>query len=420
MPDSPLSLPERPDLRHLKDQAKDLLRSGQAQSLTDAQFLVARRYGFPSWPKLKAQVDSLTQIGELKDAIDRNDLERVQALMAHNPALHRAPLGYGKNGPLTWVAECRVPREAPGQTRLEMARWMIANGSDVHQGGDGPLMRATLSDERLRLAQLLVDHGADVNAAWSGHYPILCGPCECLAPETLRWLIRRGADPRAVSEKYGTPLSMVVSTYSRDAASKHACLEVLAQAGLELPDTPAMALHRGRTDLLERHLDRDPALLERRFTEAQIYPPELGIRPGDALTATPVESGTLLHLAIEYDDLETAAWLVEHGADANARAQVDGEEPGGHTPLFHAVVTLGRRDDAKARFLLERGANPNARATFCKQLRDMGDPEKERMREFRDVTPVAYARLFQEPRWVSQPAIALIEGYGETGLAPRA
>ena len=31
-------LPERPNLRHLKDQAKDLVKAGSAKSLTDAQF----------------------------------------------------------------------------------------------------------------------------------------------------------------------------------------------------------------------------------------------------------------------------------------------------------------------------------------------------------------------------------------------
>ena len=45
-------LPDRPNLRHLKDQAKDLLKAGMVASLTDAQFQVARRYGFASWPKL--------------------------------------------------------------------------------------------------------------------------------------------------------------------------------------------------------------------------------------------------------------------------------------------------------------------------------------------------------------------------------
>jgi ankyrin repeat protein len=414
-PASPRALPERPDLRHLRDQAKELLASGQAGTLVDAQFQIARQYGFPSWPKLKAHVDSLAEVGQLKAAIDANDLEQVKALMTRRPALHRAPLGYKSNGPLTWVAECRVPREAPGEARLKMARWMIENGSDVHQGGDGPLMRAALADERLRMVELLVNQGADVNAMWDGHYPIVCAPCECLAPGVLRWLLAHGANPETAALKYGSPLSMLIGTYARNPPGKHACLEVLAEAGYELPDTPVMALHRGRVDLLERHLARDPALVKRHFTTAEIYPPELGLRPGDGLTATPVDGATLLHLAVEYDDLETAAWLVERGADVNARAAVDQEGFGGHTPLFHAVVALGARDDAKARFLLERGADPDSRATLRKQLQHMGDPEKEQMREFHNVTPTAYARRHQEPAWVSEPALRLLVERGGTG-----
>jgi len=122
---APCLLPERPNLRHLKDQAKDLVKAGDAESITNAQFQIARLYGFASWPKLKAHVESLEEIGQLKQAIDTNDFERVKTLMTRNPALHRAPLGYGKNGPLTWVAECRVPWEPPSLTRLAMADWMI-------------------------------------------------------------------------------------------------------------------------------------------------------------------------------------------------------------------------------------------------------------------------------------------------------
>src|SRR5215813_14960602 len=36
------ALPEHPNLRHLKDQAKDLLKTGGAKSITDAQFQIAR------------------------------------------------------------------------------------------------------------------------------------------------------------------------------------------------------------------------------------------------------------------------------------------------------------------------------------------------------------------------------------------
>jgi ankyrin repeat protein len=290
---------------------------------------------------------------------------------------------------------------------------MIENGSDVHQGGDGPLMRAALADERVPMMELLLEYGADVNALWAGGYPIVCAPCETLAPKALKWLLDHGADLTTVSKQYGSPLSMIVCTYSRGAAGKHACLEVFAEAGFALPDTPCMALHRGRLDLLEHHLARDPSLLARCFTEAEIYPPEIVTDRDGGLTATPVAGGTLLHLAIEYDDLASAAWLVDHGADVNARASVDAEGFGGQTTLFHAVVSLGgRREDAKARFLLERGADPNARATLRKQLKHMGDPEKETMREFHDVTPIGYARQYQEPAWVSEAALELLAAHG--------
>src|ERR1700730_3426425 len=167
---APRPLPDRPNLRHLKDQAKDLVKAGTATSITDAQFKIARLYGFPSWPKLKAYVDSLHEIGQLKHAIDNNDVARAKNLMIRNPELHHAPLGYGKNGPLTWVAECRVPWEPPGPARLAMAKWMIEHGSDVHQGGDGPLMRAALKGIRIPIASTFYS----MQAARQGTTPQAC------------------------------------------------------------------------------------------------------------------------------------------------------------------------------------------------------------------------------------------------------
>ncbi len=57
-----LELPPRPNLEHLKKQAKDRLGELQRQTpsaqLADAQHLLAREYGFASWPRLKAHVES--------------------------------------------------------------------------------------------------------------------------------------------------------------------------------------------------------------------------------------------------------------------------------------------------------------------------------------------------------------------------
>jgi hypothetical protein len=59
------ALPVHANLDHLKNQAKDLLRELQRQNvgtkLADAQHAIARDYGFASWPKLKAHVESLAR-----------------------------------------------------------------------------------------------------------------------------------------------------------------------------------------------------------------------------------------------------------------------------------------------------------------------------------------------------------------------
>jgi hypothetical protein len=249
-------LPDYPNLRHLKDQAKDLLKAGNTRTLSDAQLQVARQYGFPSWPKLKAHVDSLEEAGQLKDAIDLNNLSLVQSMMLRNPALHKAPLGYAKDGPLTWVAECRVPRVPPDRTRLAIAKWMIENGSDVHQGGDAPLMRAALNSDRIPMMELLVAHGADVNAAWHGDYPILFAACETLNPITLRWLLEHGADPSCGSEAIwksrgiphpGTALDYLLGAYVRDPEVMATCIEILLRAGgkSKLAPPAALAVIRG-------------------------------------------------------------------------------------------------------------------------------------------------------------------------------
>lgn len=58
-------LPDRPNLDHLKKQAKALLRKlrehDAAATLADAQHALAREYGFASWPKLKTHLQALPQ-----------------------------------------------------------------------------------------------------------------------------------------------------------------------------------------------------------------------------------------------------------------------------------------------------------------------------------------------------------------------
>jgi ankyrin repeat protein len=375
-------LPDRPNLRHLKDQAKDLLKAGDAKSLADAQFRIARLYGFASWPKLKAHVDSLEEIGQLKQAIDTNDLERVKSLMKRNPGLHRAPLGYNKNGPLTWVAECRVPWEPPSEARLAIAKWMIDNGSDVHQGGDGPLMRAALFGHRIPMMELLLAHGAEVNAEWNGYFPIIFAPCETVEPAPIKWLLEHGANPNCdkPGRKYpGTALDYVIGTYGRS-NELGACIEILLEAGgltkYDVP--PVLDLLRGRLEHLAEKLDADPALVHRRFPEL-----ELGVTGRRSLS---LRGATLLHVAAEYGNVEAAKLLLERGADVNARALVDEAAVGGQTPLFHAVTQFGDWGLPVAQLLLERGADLSLRVKLPGHY--------ERPGEVVECTPLGYAVRF--------------------------
>lgn len=381
-PDQPRPLPERPNLRHVKDQAKDLLKSGGADSLTEAQFKIARLYGFASWPKLKAHVDSLEEIGQLKQAIDTNNLERVKDLMTRNPALHHAPLGYGKNGPLTWVAECRVPWAPPSPERLAMAEWMIDHGSDVHQGGDGPLMRAALVGHRIPMMELLVARGADVNALWSGYFPIIFAPCETVEPASIKWLLEHGADPNcpAPRPKYpGTALDYVISTYGRS-PQLAACIDILLEAGGTTRHNvpPVLDLLRGRLGRLAEQLDADPTLLHRQFPEL-----DFGVTGTRLLT---LRGATLLHVAAEFGNVEAATLLLNRGAGVNARAALNASGVGGQTPIFHAVTQFHDGGLPLAQLLLDRGADLAVRAKLPGYY--------ERPDEVVECTPLGYALRF--------------------------
>lgn len=247
----------------------------------------------------------------------------------------------------------------------------------------------------------------------------LAGCCETLNDVGMAFLLELGAELAGEKADQPAPVALLLTTYSRYPEGKHHCLEMVAEHGTELPDTPVMAVHRGRIDLLEKHLDRDPRLVARTFSLAEIYPPELGCGPDPSfgLHGTPLDASTLLHICVEFDEIEIARWLIAHGAGVNACAGLDSAGFGGHTPLFGCVVNnsylCGRqRDAAFARLLLDHGADPNARASIRKQLHFVPD---ETMHEYRDVTPLAWGRQFHGQRfhdWVSQPAMQLIAERG--------
>jgi ankyrin repeat protein len=270
-----------------------------------------------------------------------------------------------------------------------MAEWMITHGSDVHQGGDGPLMRAALNGYRIPMLELLVAHGADVNALWHGHYPILFAPCESMDAAALKWLLDHGANPNCRDHGYeisghsypGTALDYLIASYARSPERLSACIDVLLKAGAETRfDAPAvLALLRGRLPDLAELIDADPGLVNQRFPQL-----DCGQTGGRNLL---LQGGTLLHVAAEYGNVAAVALLLDRGADVNARATVDeAAGVGGQTAIFHAVTQFDDDGLQVTQSLLERGADLKVRVKLP------GD--YERPGEIVECTPLGYALRF--------------------------
>ena len=406
--------PVRPNLDQLKHQAKDLLRAirrgdpsaaGELQKhhpegiepgdakLADAQLTLARSYGLPSWPRLVLAC-------RMTDAIWRDDAGAVRDLVLKHPQLLQEDARGVKGNwgpPMSYAANL-------GRDRI-VAMLRDVGAVDLQLAFD----RACLQG-RIDTAQQLYAIGAR---------PVLgsvMGPAETQSGSGLALLLELGA---ALSDEHGdrlAPVAMTLETYCRNPAGKHQCLELFAEHGIDLPDTPPMAVHRGRIDLLEEHLRRDPGLLARTFSHEEIYPPELGCHADHslALHGAPLAGAALLHLCVDNNEIEIARWLLERGADPNVRAEVDADGFGGHTPLFGCVVSqpyrVGlRKEDAFARLLLDHGADPNVRASLRKRLRFVAD---ESLHEYHDVSPLAWGERFHDQDWVSKPVMKLIAERG--------
>jgi len=330
-------LPVRPDIEQLKHQAKDLLRAlrkGDAEALADfaefhpesvdpasakladAQLVLARSYQSPSWTRLVLAC-------RLTDAIWRDDVESVQTMVFKNPHLiHESALVRESNWgpPMSYAANLG---------RDQIIRRLHELGAKDHGHAiDRATLQGRIGTARMLHAMMGAPRLPD---------DALEGPAYTLSATGTALVFDLGG--RAVDEhgKRIAPVATVLGTDSRKPAEKHAILEMYVAHGLDLPDTPPMAVHRGRIDLLDAHLERDPALLRRTFSYADIFPPELGC--GDSATfGTPLDGATLLHMAVDYDELEIAEWLLAHGMEVDARAAVDAEGFGGHTALFATVV----------------------------------------------------------------------------------
>jgi hypothetical protein len=415
-------LPVRPDLEQLHRQAKELLRAidlGDADAiaelnehhpesidlaaakLADAQLVLARSYGASSWTRL-------VQAVRLADAIWRDDLSTVRELVARNSTLiseHvliRTDSDWGP--PMTYAANL-------GRDRI--IRLLHSQGARDLESAAG---RAALQG-RTDTVRLIYDlAGRPSLDIWT-----LAGPAYTLSVEGTAVLLTLGARIVGAEGVDRNTMEHLLGTDSRKPSAKHRILEMYVENGFDPPDTPVMALHRGRIDLLETHLSREPDLLTRTFDIVDIFPlaPACARDPYTA-QGTPAHGTTLLHIAVYFDELEIAEWLLDRGMDPDARAAVDADGFGGYTALFSTVVSQrnfwvnygkGQPDEARlTHLLLNRGADPNIRASLRARLEEGHGGGL--LREYRDLTPIAWGEQYHAQVFVSRESLRLIEARG--------
>ncbi len=378
------SLPESPDTERLRAEAKALLRAFRAGDpdasarfatthpeyrrsadarvqLSDALWVIAREYGFGSWVKMKDYVESGAR--ELRDTIAADDIRAIERLLRRRPEYTDLDFAHGGNVcPLTAYVH-RVGGS------VEALRAVIAIGGDIHDL-DRELF-GMCEDHNLEQTRKLLAVGVDPNDAYNDGWD-----CHVL----LGW----------------------VQTYWRgDPDRLHEGVNLLIDHGARFEDSPVWDIHRGHLDRLEGRLRLDPDLVHARFQ----------LDYGNYVTLRGV---TLLHVAVEYNELAAAALLLRHGADIDARAQIGRNGVGGQTPLFHAIGSNQGGAFPAFEYLLARGADLATPAhlqagVFCEDPVHKG--RDHFFDEVRSFTPMSYATLINDhhPEWreASREAAAL-------------
>ncbi|HVU23922.1 MAG TPA: ankyrin repeat domain-containing protein [Opitutus sp.] len=338
--------PGRPNLEQLKQQAKDLLRSARARqpdalarfhalpafanhtdaalaalplALHDAQSVVARERGLPSWNALRERIAELTlefdgAVAQFTRGSVEDRLARAERALALFPDLiaknFHAALAYGDAA----AVERFLAADSAGAASPALA---------IRRGG--PLNWEPL---------LYVAH-----SRWAAK-----NSAGLVA--TARLLLERGADPNTAYPWQGDPKQPLSALWAAACHSRHLALaQLLLEAGAK-PDDGESVYHAAEHG--------DVAMLD--LLAAHGAQPDGGAGSG-TWGNTPLYFilGHYAGMAHDADVRRGAAWLLDHGADPNRICYPDTT---GETPV-HAAA---RHWDAPMMELLhQHGAKLRAR-----------------------------------------------------------
>lgn len=394
------SLPDNPNLDWLRKEAKrrlaELRVAQPSAKLADAQFNLARAYGFASWRALRKHIDALSDEGRLFDAARRGDVATLTELLDANPAHVQA-----REKPYAWT----LLHAAAHTGQLAVVDLLLARGLevDVREKGDNTCaMHWAAAAAHLDVVRRLADAGGDVVGHGDDHELEIIGwatcwdGCDDAAHRAVAdFLVGRGArhhifsaiainlaaevrrivaaDPSALNRRMSrnegnqTPLHFAVRMNRQEMVS------LLVELGAD----PLAVDAEGQSVAgyaVSRDVDRPVLEAIHALTLAELTSADRGSRASHAASLDLVAAlslrdwktaarlahdnpgllaGGALHLLAKRNDVTAVRWLVSNGADVNARAEFFGSSV---TPL-HMAAGSGSVDIV--RLLLDAGADPH-------------------------------------------------------------
>jgi ankyrin repeat protein len=397
------SLPDKPSLEWLRKQAKrrliEVRRTNPVARLADAQLSVARSYGFTSWRALKAHIDSLSVEGQLFAAARRGDVAALGALLGAHPDALEA-----RDEPYRWT----LLHAAAQNGSLAAVDLLLSRGLDVNareRGDNTYAMHWAAAAGHLDVVRRLADAGGDVVGRGDDHELEVIGWATCWEGcdddahrAVAEFLISRGAQHHifsAIAMNLAVEVQNIVAR-DRSALNKRMSRNENNQSPLHFaarmnrPAMIALLLELGADPLvvdsggqtiasyaMSTDVDRDAMIAIRTMTAAELRSADRGHRSarsnaldliaalalGDWAIAARliqgkpevIDASGALHLMAKRSDARAVKWLLDNGANPNARwAHWDADV----TPL-HMAAWSGAVD--VARLLLEAGADPRAR-----------------------------------------------------------